>query len=178
MYQCYEHVSMAAQKRTRSIAGYFSASTKGLSVEKRPRGEETSLWFDLLLACKLSRKVFFFWMLKVIVCSSCRKTHPCDYRIWKFSVGACPRTPLGDKAQGPCQFFARVSNSVALLLKTLMNPLKFINTGYLVCGLCVISKFLLLQVLGVSCTVLDFLRSHSITKKFSLNKLCTTWTLI
>ena len=34
-------------------------------------------------------------------------------------------------------------------------------------------KFLLLQVLGVLCAVLDILRSHSITKKFSLNKLCT-----
>ena len=50
----------------------------------------------------------------------CRKTHPCDYRISKFSGGACPRTPLGGKAQ----FFARVSNSVALLFKTSMNPLK------------------------------------------------------
>ena len=39
MYQCCEHVSMAAQKRTRSIADYFSASAKGLQVEERPRGE-------------------------------------------------------------------------------------------------------------------------------------------
>ena len=39
MYQCCEHVSMAAQKRTRSIADYFSASTKGPPVEKRPRGD-------------------------------------------------------------------------------------------------------------------------------------------
>ena len=29
--------------------------------------------------------------------SKCRKTHPCDYRISKFSRGACPRNPLGDK---------------------------------------------------------------------------------
>ena len=38
MYQCCEHVSMAAQKRTHSIADYFSASTKGPPVGKRPRG--------------------------------------------------------------------------------------------------------------------------------------------
>ena len=55
--------------------------------------------------------------------SKCRKTHPCDYRISKFSWGACPRNPLGGKPSRPCQFFARVSNSVALLFKTLMNPL-------------------------------------------------------
>ena len=30
--------------------------------------------------------------------SKCRKTHPCDYRISKFSGGACPQTPLGSKA--------------------------------------------------------------------------------
>ena len=48
------------------------------------------------------------------------------------------------------------------------------NTGYSVCRLCTISKFLLLQVLGVPCTVLDFLRSHSMTKNLSLNKLCST----
>ena len=30
--------------------------------------------------------------------SKCRKTHPCDYRISKFSGGTCPRTPLGGKA--------------------------------------------------------------------------------
>ena len=35
MYQCCEHVTMAAQK----IADYFSASAKGLPVEERPRGE-------------------------------------------------------------------------------------------------------------------------------------------
>ena len=35
MYQCCEHVSMAAQK----IADYFSASAKVLPVEERPRGE-------------------------------------------------------------------------------------------------------------------------------------------
>ena len=99
MYQCYEHVSVAAQKRTRSIADYFSASTKGLPVEKRPRGEETSLWFDLLLACKLSRKVIFFGCGRSLsAASKCRKTHPCDYRISKFSGGACPQTPLGSKA--------------------------------------------------------------------------------
>ena len=34
---------MAAQKRTRLIADYFSASTKGPTVEKRPIGESTSL---------------------------------------------------------------------------------------------------------------------------------------
>ena len=61
--------------------------------------------------------------LKVMVCSlKCRKTHPCDYRISKFSWGACPRNPLGGKPSRPCQFFAQVSNSVALLFKTLMNP--------------------------------------------------------
>ena len=43
MYQCFEHVSMAAQKRKGSIADYFSASAKGPRVEKRPRGEKTSL---------------------------------------------------------------------------------------------------------------------------------------
>ena len=32
------------------------------------------------------------------VASKCRKTHPCDYRISKFSWGACPRNPLGGKA--------------------------------------------------------------------------------
>ena len=52
------------------------------------------------------------------------------------------------------------------------------NTGYSVCRLCTISKFLLLQVLGVPCTVLDFLRSHSMTKNLSLNKLCSTQTSI
>ena len=30
--------------------------------------------------------------------SKCRKTHPCNYRISKFSGGACPWNPLGDKA--------------------------------------------------------------------------------
>ena len=30
--------------------------------------------------------------------SKCRKTHPCDYGISKFSGGACPRNPLGGKA--------------------------------------------------------------------------------
>ena len=30
--------------------------------------------------------------------SKCRKTYPCDYRISKFSGGACPQTPLGSKA--------------------------------------------------------------------------------
>ena len=100
MYQCCEHVSRAAQKRTRSIADYFSASTKGLPVEKRPRGEETCLWFDLLLACKLSRKVIFLGCWKSLsAASKCRKTHPCDYRISKFSGGACPRAPLEGKAQ-------------------------------------------------------------------------------
>ena len=42
--------------------------------------------------------------------SKCRKTHPCDYRISKFSWGACPRNPLGGKPSRPCQFFARVQN--------------------------------------------------------------------
>ena len=39
MYQCCNHVSMAVQKRTGSIVDYFSASTKGPAVEKRPRGD-------------------------------------------------------------------------------------------------------------------------------------------
>ena len=30
--------------------------------------------------------------------SKCRKTHPCDYRISKFSGGACPQNPLEGKA--------------------------------------------------------------------------------
>ena len=69
-----------------------------------------------------------------------------------------------------------MSNYVYVVTCLLLNLFKeaFIDTGYLVCGLCAISKFLLLQVLGVPCTVLDFLRSHSIAKKFSLNILCTT----
>ena len=41
------------------------------------------------------------------------------------------------------------------------------NTGYSVCRLCIISKFLLLQVLGVKCPLFDILRSHSITGKES-----------
>ena len=78
----------------------------------------TQSWLNCL------EKLSFFGCWKSLsAASKCRKTHPCDYRIWKFSGGTCPRTPLGGKAQGPCQFFARVSNSVALLLKTLMNPL-------------------------------------------------------
>ena len=35
-----------------------------------------------------------------------------------------PRTHWRAKPSRPCQFFARVSNSVALLFKTLMNPLE------------------------------------------------------
>ena len=69
-----------------------------------------------------------------------------------------------------------MSNYVYVVTCLLLNLFKegYINTGYLVCRLCVISKCLLSQVLGVPFTVLDFLRSHSITKKLSLNKLCTT----
>ena len=48
------------------------------------------------------------------------------------------------------------------------------NTGRLFADYTSFQKFLILQVLGVPCAVLDILRSHSITKKFSLNKLCTT----
>ena len=33
------------------------------------------------------------------------------------------------------------------------------TTGYSVCRLCIISKLLILQVLGVPCTVLDILRA-------------------
>ena len=48
---------------------------------------------------KLSRKVIFFGCWKSLsAASKCRKTHPYDYRISKFSGGACPRTPLEGKA--------------------------------------------------------------------------------
>lgn len=41
----------------------------------------------------------------------------------------------------------------------------FNTTDYSVCRLCIISKFLLLQVIGVPCTVLDILRRHPVTGK-------------
>ena len=68
----------------------------------------------------LEKLSFFGCWTSLSAASKCRKTHPYDYRISKFSGGACPRTPRGS---GPCQFFAWVSNSVTLLFKTLMNPL-------------------------------------------------------
>ena len=68
----------------------------------------------------LEKLSFFGCWKSLSAASKCRKTHPCDYRISKFSGGACPQIP---PKGGSCQFFARVSNSVALLFKTLMNPL-------------------------------------------------------
>ena len=49
----------------------------------------------------------------------------------------------------------------------------FNDTDYSVSRLCIILKLFIITG-SVSCTVLDILRSHSITKTLSLNKLCTT----
>ena len=46
----------------------------------------------------LEKLSFFGCWKSLSAASKCRKTYPCDYRISKFSGGACPRTPLGDKA--------------------------------------------------------------------------------
>ena len=46
----------------------------------------------------LEKLSFFGCWESLSAASKCRKTHPCDYRISKFSRGACPRTPLGGKA--------------------------------------------------------------------------------
>ena len=49
----------------------------------------------------------------------------------------------------------------------------FNDTDYSVSRLCIIVKLFIITG-SVSCTVPDILRSHSITKTLSLNKLCTT----
>ena len=49
----------------------------------------------------------------------------------------------------------------------------FNDTDYSVSRLCIILKLFIITG-SVSCTVLDILRSHSITNTLSLNKLCTT----
>ena len=49
----------------------------------------------------------------------------------------------------------------------------FNDTDYSVSRLSIILKLFIITG-SVSCTVLDILRSHSITKTLSLNKLCTT----
>ena len=46
----------------------------------------------------LEKLSFFGCWKSLSTASKCRKTHPCDYRIEKFSRGPCPRTPLGGKA--------------------------------------------------------------------------------
>ena len=48
---------------------------------------------------------------------------PATIEFQNFPGEHAPRPPLGARPSGPCQFFAQVSNSVALLFKTLMNPL-------------------------------------------------------
>ena len=48
---------------------------------------------------------------------------PATMEFQNFPGEHAPRPPLGARPSGPCQFFAQVSNSVALLFKTLMNPL-------------------------------------------------------
>ena len=48
---------------------------------------------------------------------------PATIEFQTFPGEHAPRPPLGARPSGPCQFFAQVSNSVALLFKTLMNPL-------------------------------------------------------
>ena len=49
------------------------------------------------------------------------------------------------------------------------------DTDYSVSRLCIILKlFIITGSVSWSCTVPDILRSHSITKTLSLNKLCTT----
>ena len=49
---------------------------------------------------------------------------PATIEFQNFPGEHAPGPPQGARPSGPCQFFARVSNSVALLLKTLMNPLR------------------------------------------------------
>ena len=46
----------------------------------------------------LEKLSFFGCWKSLSAASKCRKTHPYDYRISKFSGGACPRTPLEGKA--------------------------------------------------------------------------------
>ena len=48
---------------------------------------------------------------------------PATIEFQNFPGKHAPIPPLGARPPGPCQFFAQVSNSVALLFKTLMNPL-------------------------------------------------------
>ena len=46
----------------------------------------------------LEKLSFFGCWKSLSAASKCRKTHPYDYRISKFSGGACPRTPLEGRA--------------------------------------------------------------------------------
>ena len=55
---------------------------------------------------------------------------PATIEFQNFPGEHAPRPPLGARPSGPCQFFARVSNSIALLFKTLMNPLHTLAPQY------------------------------------------------
>ena len=54
--------------------------------------------------------------------AKCRKTHPCDYRISKYSGGACPRTPLGGKAQRALPTFCPGVKLSCLPVQNLNEP--------------------------------------------------------
>ena len=47
----------------------------------------------------LGKLSFFGCWKSLSAASKCSKTHPYDYRLSKFSRGACPRTPLEGKAR-------------------------------------------------------------------------------
>ena len=85
-------------------------------------------WYQIMI--KLSRKVIVFWLLRVIVCSFKMQENTSlrlqNFKIFRGSMQLDP--PRGARPSGPCQIFARVSNSVALLFKTLMNPLERYQT--------------------------------------------------
>ena len=69
------------------------------AIKREPKSPICVMGIGIKSWLNCLEKLSFFGCWKSLsAASKCRKTHPQDYRISKFSGGACPRTPLGDKA--------------------------------------------------------------------------------
>ena len=100
------------------------------AIKREPKSPICVLGIGIKIMIKLFRIKSYLFLVVESHClqlQNAGKHIPATIEFQNFPGEHALDPPRGTRPSGPCQFFARVSNSVALLFKTLMNPLNAWN---------------------------------------------------